>query len=141
MKRGAVNTTITWNNTVSVRPIEDGNGQPMRIALTPSRPGMWLIRAEMIWNTPDAIWSYFHWGVRLVPTDALGFGDDRNHHCMHSALGWTEQVINTAYQLAAGTAYYAEMYWPNSSMGYNQAYWAGPDYHYIMGEFVGEGSI
>ena len=60
---------------------------------------------------------------------------------MHSAQGWTESCINTVYRLAANTAYYAEMYWPNASSGYNQSYFAGPDYQYISGEFVGEGSI
>jgi hypothetical protein len=137
IKRGTPTTgTITLNNTFSVRPLEDGQGNPMRINITPARAGMWLIRAETIWMSPDQIWDYFHWGVRCVPADALGFADDRNHHAMHGALGWTESVINTAYQLNAGVAYYAEMYWPNSSSGYNQAYFSGQDYHYIMGEFL-----
>lgn len=142
IKRGTPATgTITWNNTVSVRPLEDGSGQPMRIAITPTRPGLWLIRAETIWSSPDATWTYFHWGVRCVPLDANGEGDDRNHHAMHSALGWTESVVNTVYRLNAGTAYYAEMYWPNASSGFNQGYFSGQDYHCIMGEFVAEGSL
>lgn len=142
IKRGTPTTgTITWNNTVSIRPMEDGNGQPMRIAITPQRAGWWIIRAETIWSSPDPTWSYFHWGVRLVPLDLDGAGDDRMHHCMHSAQGWTESALNTVYRLGAGIAYYAEMYWPNASSGYNQSYFSGQDYHYIMGEFVGEGSI
>lgn len=140
IKRGASNVGITYNNTIGVKPLEDGVGNPMRIAITPARAGLWLIRAETIWSSPDAIWTYHHWAVRCVPLDALGFGDDRNHHSMHSALGWTEGVINTAYQLNAGVAYYAEMYWPASCSGYNMIHFAGPDYHCIMGEFI-EGMI
>lgn len=138
---GAAVGGITLNNTFSVRPLEDGNGQPMRIAITPQNAGYWVIRAETIWSSPDAAWDYFHWGVRCVPLDADGYGDDRNHHAMHSALSWTESVINTVYRLNAGTAYYTEMYWPNASSGYNQTYFASQDYHYIMGEFVAEGTL
>jgi hypothetical protein len=140
LKRGVGNVGITWNNTVAVQALQDGAGGLMRINITPARTGWWLIRAENIWQSPDAIWDYFHWGVRIVPLDLDGAGDDRCHHAMHSALGWTESCLDTVYRLAAGVAYYAEMYWPNSSSGYNQSYWAGQDYHYIMGEFVGEGA-
>jgi hypothetical protein len=79
--------------------------------------------------------------VRLQPADADGWFDDRNHHTMHSALGWTESVLNTAYRLNAGTAYTCDMYWPNSTSGNNMMYFAGPDYQYIMGEFIEDGSI
>ena len=141
IKRGVSNAAIRWNNTVSARPMEDGVGGPMRIAITPARPGMWLIRAECIWAMGDAVWMYWHWGVRCVPLDADGRGDDRNHCAQHSALGWCESVINTAYRLNAGVAYYAEMYWPNSSSGYNQDYYAGIDYQYISGEFLEDGAL
>ena len=132
---------ITLNNTFSPRPLEDGLGGPMRISITPARAGMWVIHAETIWTMNDPVWMYWHWGVRCVPLDADGKGDDRNHCAQHSALSWNEHVINTAYRLNAGTPYYAEMYWPNSSSGYNQQYYAHGYYHYILGEFIEDGAL
>lgn len=141
VKRGASAVEIGWSNAYSARPIEDGAGNPMRIAITPIRAGMWLIRAEMIWRTGDPVWSYFHWGVRLTPADADGWFDDRNHHTMHSALGWTESCLNTAFKLSAGVAYTCDMYWPNSSSGYGQIYYCDPAYHGIVGEFLEDGVL
>lgn len=141
IKRGAVNTSIGWVSGVAVQPLQDGAGSPMRISITPTRPGWWVIRAETIWVLSEAAWYYCHWGVRCVPLDADGRGDDRNHMCLHAALSWTEQVINTAYRLNAGTAYYCESYWPNSCNAGTWNYHCYPEYSYIFGEFIEDGSL
>ena len=141
LKRGATAVDIQWNNTVPAQPMQDGSGQPMRISITPARAGWWLIRAETIWRTPDGVWTYFHWGVRLQPADADGWFDDRNHHTMHSVMVWTESVVNTAFRLNAGVAYYCDMWWPNASLGYNENYYTDPQYHFIAGEFIEDGSL
>ena len=141
IKRGAANATIGWYSGVGVQPLQDGAGGPMRINIKPSRPGWWLIRAETFWVLSDGAWYYCHWGVRLVPTDAYGTGDDRNHMCLHAALSWTEQVINTAYRLYADTDYYCEMFWPNACNAGTWNYHTWPEYHYIFGEFIEDGAL
>jgi hypothetical protein len=141
IKRGVSNVSIAVTAASGVVALQDGAGAPMRISITPPRPGMWLIRAETMWVLSDAAWYYCHWGVRCVPLDADGRGDDRNHHCIHSALSWTEQVINTAYRLNAGVAYYCEMYWPASANAGTWNYHCYPEYHYISGEFLEDGSL
>jgi hypothetical protein len=141
VRRGSTAAGITWNNTVSERPMEDGGGSPMRLSRTPTRPGWWLIRAQSIWVVQEAVWVYWHWGVRLVPLDADGRGDDRNHMASHNALQWNESVINTAYRLNAGVPYYVEMYWPSSSSGYNQQYWCAADFLTLTAEFYEDGSL
>lgn len=141
IKRGTANTSIGWYSGVAVQPLQDGSGNPMRIAITPARSGWWVIRAETMWVLSDAAWYYAHWGVRCVPLDADGRGDDRNHMCLHSALSWTEQVINTAYRLNAGTPYYAEQYWPNSANAGTWNYHVYWEYHSIMGEFIEDGAL
>lgn len=142
IKRGVANTSIAWYSGVAVQPLQDGAGGLMRIGpITPTRPGWWLIRAETMWVLSESAWYYAHWGVRCVPLDADGRGDDRNHMCQHAALSWTEQVINTAYRLNAGTAYYVEQYWPNSANAGTWNYHTYPEYHFISGEFIAEGSL
>ena len=142
IKRGVLGSSVNVNNTVPVQPIYDQpGGSPMRISITPARAGWWLIHAGSIWNQLDGGWQYWHSGVRLVPLDALGQGDDRNHHCQHPALGYCESIINTAYRLNANTAYYAEMFWPCASNGYTQQYATAPEWLYILGEFVEDGSL
>lgn len=141
LKRGVSPGTINMNNTISPRALQDGAGGAMQIGITPSQAGWWLIRAEMIWSVPDATWTYWHWGVVLSPADANGTSEDRNHCSQHSLLGWCESVLNTAYRLNAGVAYTCSMWWPNATAGFNQGYYTGGEYHCIMGEFVGEGSI
>jgi hypothetical protein len=140
IKRGQVNGTIYYTNAVAQGTIiHDGNNNPMRIGITPARAGWWIVRAENIWSTPDAAWAYFTWYLQLSPADADGVSQDWNHGCIHSALSWQESSIHTAYRLNAGVAYTVTEYW-GYSQGYNQGWWSGPDYCYIMGEFV-EGRV
>ena len=142
IKRGSpADTYIGWYSGVGVQALQDGAGGAMRIYLTPPRSGWWLIRAETMWHMGDAAWYYCHWGVRLSPLDADGRGDDRNHMCLHPALSWTEQVINTAYRLNAGTPYYCEIFWPNACNAGTWYYHVYQDYHYIAGEFIEDGSL
>src|SRR3954453_5006559 len=141
IKRGVNPVAIVWTTANAVEPLQDGAGGYMRISITPPRAGWWIIRAETIWALGEAAWYYMHWGVRISPADALGATEDRNHHCLHSALGWTEQVINTAYRLNAATSYYAEMYWPCATNGGSWNYYTASVFHYIMGEFVEDGPL
>lgn len=141
IKRGAANVSIALTGAAGVVALQDGAGAPMRISITPPRAGWWVIRAETMWVLSDAAWYYSHWGVRCVPADADGKNDDRNHMCIHSALSWTEQVINTAYRLNANTAYYVEEYWPNSVNAGTWNYHCYPEYHYMYGEFIEDGSL
>lgn len=141
VKRGVANTSTPLTSGSGVVSLLDGAGAPMRISITPSRPGWWLVRAETMWVLSDAAWYYCHWGVRCVPLDADNRGDDRNHMCIHSALSWQESVINTAYRLNANTAYYCEMYWPNSVNAGTWNYHTWYEYHYIFGEFIEDGSL
>ena len=128
-----------YNNTVAQgTAITDGGGNAMQIAVIPRYRCWWLIRAEMIWRNNDAAWAYYTWYVALSPADLTGEADDWNHLCSHSALGWQTSVMDAAYLLEANTAYTATMRW-GYSQGYNQYWYGGPEYLYIMGELVGEG--
>jgi hypothetical protein len=141
IKRGAGSTDMTFNNTVAQGTvITDGAGQPMRISVTPTNPGWWVIRAESVWSSPDAVWRYWTWYVGISPTDADGVTGDWNHGCTHSITGYRESCLNTIFRLNANTTYSATMTW-GYSQGNNQRIWPGTDFLYIMGEFVGEGQI
>jgi hypothetical protein len=141
IKRGAANGVVNYSQGVGVTPISDGASGVMRINITPPRAGWWVIRAEAIWTLADAQWYYCQLGLRLVPLDADGRGDDRNHICIHNALSWQEMCFNSAYRLNAGVAYYAEMYWPQSANAGTWGVWTGPDYTFIFGEFIEDGSL
>lgn len=141
IKRGIANASTALTSGSGVVPLYDGSGGPMRVSITPNRPGWWVIRCETMWVLSDAAWYYAHWGVRCVPLDADGRGDDRNHMCIHSALSWTEQVINTAYRLRPSVPYYAEAYWPNSVNAGTWNYHTYPEYHFISGEFIEDGAL
>lgn len=139
IKRGAGSSIGLNNQYGQGTPLTDGTS-PMQISITPQRPGWWVVRAETIWNQVDALWMYFTWYVGLSPADADGFSQAWNHTCQHSAQSWQESCIDVVFRLNAGVAYTAGMFW-GYSQGYNQQYFAGVDYHFIMGEFVGEGAI
>lgn len=138
MKRGASNVGIVCpaNNTI----MYDGAGAPMQIAITPTRPGWWVIRAENIFILSDAAWYYFAWYVNLAPADANGNSIDYAHHRLHNAIGWQQSCLDTAFKLNANTAYTASMYFRDRQAGTVQ-YYGGPEYCMIAGEFIAEGSI
>jgi len=149
VRQGSSNVSVTLNNTFSARPLQDGLGNDMFIEITPYYRGWWIIHAETIWNTPDAVWTYFHWGVRLTDggaadtakADLNGVSDIRAHVPVHSALIWQESCISTVFKLEMNTVYRCVMWWPNSSFGYNNVFFAGKDYHHIQGEFVEDGTL
>lgn len=119
---------------------QDGAGALMQIAITPNRPGWWVIRAETIFSILDGAWYYCEYRVRCSPADANGIGDDFNYHRLHSALSWQQACLDTAFKLNAGQTYTATMLMGGRNAG-TWYYWSGPDYHRIMGEFVAEGSL
>jgi hypothetical protein len=139
-KWGNVDGNITWNNTVAAQPLQDNTGGQMRIDITPSRPGWWLVHASTMWHQADAIWVPWEWWVTLSPADADGRANHRTQINRHSACGWTWSQIDCAYRLNAATAYTAYMWWAYSG-GYNQHYNTRWDRHYIEGEFIAEGAL
>jgi hypothetical protein len=140
LKRGVANQTDGYTNNNPIGTVlTDGAGGRMEIAITPARPGWWLIRAENIIYSPDAIWTYCYWEVFLTPNDADNVNLAIAYLPLHSALSWNESCIDTAHRLNAGVAYKAQMRWRANS-GYSHGFWTGPDYCYIMGEFVEDGS-
>ena len=152
VRQGASNAESIYNNTVSARPLLDapgGNAAGMFIEVVPYERGWWIVHAETIWRTPDAVWTYFHWGLRLtdggvantVRADMDGISDIRNHVIVHSAQVWQESVITTVFKLEKNTLYRCVMWWPNSSFGYNNTYFCGQDYHFMQGEFVEDGTL
>ena len=143
IKRGGGGGVNYSNGIAQGTTISDGAGGYMTIAVTPPRPGWWIIRAETIWLMLDATWAYFTWCVSCNPVDANGWGGgggDWNHMSQHSAQGWQESCIDTAYRLNANTTYTAGMYW-GYSQGWTQQIYTGGDYTYISGEFIEDGSL
>jgi hypothetical protein len=138
LRRGGAATTLAYNNTIaSGTLLGAGDGGYMQISVTPARAAWWLLRAQTIWQTPDAAWAYFTWFVSLNRADALGVSTYYAHHCMHSALGWQQSVIDAAFLLSPGVAYTASMAW-GSSQGFQQYQYVGPEYTQIMGELIAE---
>jgi hypothetical protein len=137
-KRGAANAQTVC--PADHNAMGDGAGGYMQIGITPTRPGWWVIRAENIFIIADGAWYYFAWYVKLDPADADGNYQDYAHHRLHSALGWQQSCLDTAFRLNAGQAYLATMVFRDRQAG-TVYYWTGPDYCTISGEFVGEGSL
>ena len=138
-KRGASAAQVVCpaNNSI----MYDNAGAPMQVAITTgSRPGWWVIRAENIFIIGDAAWYYFAWYVQLSPADATGWSIDYAHHRLHSALGWQQSCIDTAFKLNASTTYTATMYFRDRQAG-TVYYFTGPEYCTISGEFIAEGSL
>ena len=148
-EQGSSGVEVNYNNTISARPLNDGTGGSMFIEIVPYYRGYWIIHAETIWRTPDNIWTYFHWGVRLTDgggahtakPDLNGAYDFRMHVSVHLLQYWQESCLSTVFKLEKDTLYRCLMWWPNSSFGYNQAIFAGDAYHHIQGEFVEDGSL
>lgn len=113
---------------------------PLYITIGTTRPGWWVIRAENIFSIVDATWHYFNWFVRLSQPDENGIQDEYNYHRLHSALSWQQSCLDTAFKLKANTYYEATAYFGGRSGGTIYR-WGGPEYTYIKGEFIGEGSL
>jgi hypothetical protein len=140
-KRGAVEGTIRWNNTVPAQGLQDGAGQLMALYLTtPPQRGWWLLHAQALWLQiePDA-WTSIEWGIDLNVPDLTGRIRHKLQTSQHAFMGWITTHIDCAYFLEASTAYSCVMMWLYSS-GWNQEYHCNGMYHYIEGEFVGEGA-
>jgi hypothetical protein len=139
IKRGAADAQVVCPANYDI--FYDGAGNPMRIAITTgSRPGWWVIRAENIFVLADAAWYYAAWSVTLNMADVNGINSEFAHMHLHSALGWNVSCIDTAYRLNANTTYLATMYMRDRQAG-TWYYWSGPNYSYISGEFIAEGSL
>ena len=137
IKRGQVDGQSPWGDW---NYLYDGAGGLMQIAITPTRPGWWVIRAETIFSMLDAAWYFFHWFVRCSPADANGITDEHNYHRLHSSLSWEQSCLDTAFKLNANTTYTATMFCAGRSAG-SIYYWTGGTYTYISGEFIAEGSL
>jgi len=137
VKRG-VNEAGAWYSNSSGRQwLMDGAGGYMQIHLTPPRPGWWLLRAETIWTTDNGAWTSMTWSIQ-VNADEANVATD--YLSLHSAISWQEQAIDFVYPLSAGVGYSAGLVWANFGGAGNFAFWTGPTYTYIAGEFVGEGA-
>ena len=139
-KRGAIDAQVVCPADNSI--MYDGAGSPMQIYLTTgSRPGWWVIRAENIFVIADAAWYYFAWYVQLGPTaDVNGIQNQYAHHRLHSAVSWQQSCIDTVYYLNPNTTYAATMRFRDRQAG-TVYYFTGPNYCYISGEFIAEGSL
>ena len=140
-KRGVAQTTITWNNTVTFgTSLQDGAGGNMFIQLTTGpRRGWWVIHGQTMWLT-DAPWASFEVHLFCTPADINGWSTFKVQHSMHAAVGWTTVSSDAVYLLEANTAYWCYLVWGYCS-GYNWTYHCHPAYHYIEGEFIGEGRL
>jgi hypothetical protein len=136
LKRGAGGQIAVPGN---YSPLVDGIGGTMKIAITPTRPGWWCLRAETIFIT-NANWISFAWYIEVLPADYNGDQSTWNYCTMHSAQGWQQSCLDATYRLKANTAYTAEMRFA-FTQGEQQYFYAGPGYTFIAGEFVGEGRL
>ena len=140
VKRGAVEGYLTWNNSIPAQPLSDGGGNPMQISITPPRPGWWCIHASSMWHQNEAYWMSWEWGVQLNIADADGRILHKLQCSKHSACTWNYNYIDCVFRLNQGVAYTAHMRWLFSS-GWNQLYHTEKRFHYIEGEFIGEGAV
>lgn len=139
VKRGVANTTITWNNTVSEQPLQDGAGGPMTISVATTRRAWWFVHGQMMWIQVDPVWVSFEVGLVMPIADRNGWSRLKTQHSFHSALGWQSISLDGLWLLEANVTYTCHLYWIYSS-GYNQTYHCHPYYHYIEGELIGEGA-
>ena len=71
--------------------------------------------------------------------DLNGWSRHKLQNSQHSAIGWVTVHVDAPFYLEAGNTYSASSMWIYSS-GYNQQYHTEPGYHYIEGEFIGDGA-
>jgi hypothetical protein len=114
---------------------------PLTISITTgSRPGWWVVRSEMIYRILDSAWYYFAWGIRCTPADVNGISEEMSHGRLHAIPSWQHYACDAVYRLAANTTYTAAVYFAYRQGGTIYAYY-GPNYMYIGGEFIAEGSL
>ncbi len=138
-KRGAADsyTNYTSNNAAGT-VFPDGSGGLMQISVTPTMPAYWLVTGDMIWWSPDAIWSRGDYGLRISPLDLDGRRGMQFICPVHSSVAWKRYSGSMMYRLAANTAYTASMTWEYSA-GYNHQFSTSPLWHGITGMLIAEG--
>ena len=138
-KRGAANAQVLC--PIDHTAMGDGAGSPMRLEIWgQTRPGWWVFRAENIFIIGDNAWYWFAWYIKLEPADENGVSQEFAHHRLHSALGWQQSCIDTAFKLKANQYYIATMTFRDRQAG-SVYYWTGPDYCTLSAEYIAEGSL
>lgn len=140
-KDGAANVAPTWNNGVSYRALDDGVGGQMRVDCTPTTRTWWLVHANTMWIVPAAAWVSWEWGLDLYPNgDLNGFWRAKVQMTQHSATSWNSASCSALYLLEANVSYTCYAVWhPLQANGVQ--YHCHPYYHWLEGEYVGEGGV
>lgn len=139
VKRGVVDSYNNYTSGNAAGTVfHDGSSGSMQISVTPTRAAYWLVTGEMIWWSPDAIWSRGDYGLRLSPVDLDGRRGIQIICPVHSSVPWKRYSGSMMYRLAANTAYTASLTWEYSA-GYNHQWSSAPVWHKIMGMLIAEG--
>ena len=122
-------------------PLPNGVGGFYQLSVTPPRRCYWVVGVEMLWTSPDIIWSNVAVGVRLNPADLDGvvIGNYLYAAC-HGSLPWRTYQSSYPYRLEGGVTYTATLTFEGSSNN-NQDYYYHPNHQMMTGVLVGEGVV
>ncbi len=139
-KQGANNVTLTWDNTYPPQGLQDGGGGLMQISVLAPQRGWWVVHGQSMWMQVDPVWCSFEIGLQLDRADLAGRSLMKCQHSMHPAEGWQSISLDAIWLLEESSQYWCTMQWLYSS-GYQQQYYCYPYFHFIEGEFLGEGAL
>jgi len=142
VKRGVADSYTNYTSGNAAGTVfPDGSGGLMQISVTPSMPCYWLTQGEMLWWSPDAIWSRGDYGLRLSPADLDGrSAQARTIAPVHASVPWRRYSGCMMWRLAANTAYTCSLTWEYSG-GYNHQFSTAPVWHVLHGLLLAEGVV
>ena len=126
------------NNTIGPHTLGDGNNWYMFISgLVPGAPYL-RVMTEIIWTSPDQVWSAVDWGIKISPADLNGQSEFHSYCVMHSDQSWQHsRCVGTFYVNPNGT-YTIDQYFFGST-NHNQYYYTGPEYQQLHAIALGMG--
>jgi hypothetical protein len=127
------NNTVAGGTAIKVTP----GGADMSVSVTVAHNAWWHLTANLLWSSPDAVWTRADWYIGVSPADALGVTQSYGLCRMHSAMGWVQSTATGLYRLSAGT-YTAKLFWGASPYGFNQDVYHGSVWTRLVGQTFSE---
>lgn len=107
-KNGAAEATAYFPSNYC---LVDGAGNQMVIGVTPTRPCVWVVQGNFIYNHNNTAWYRFDCGIVLNQNDQRGISvGHRGATSQYSVYGWQSFPSSAMFYLAANVTYYAYLW-------------------------------
>jgi hypothetical protein len=119
-------------------PLPDTGGGNWQITARPARDAFWVVEAEMLLTSPDAVWTYALYAMRISPADMDGIlvGNYLGGYS-HASLGWRSFQSSYMFRLQGGVIYTASLTMEQHD-AYTQQYYTHWNWTRVGGLLVAE---